>query len=217
MEIDLLNSIKKIKRDTKLRAKTKTNEQKEKALKFGWEYFDKKGICYNGYTYDGRWKQVVKKFIDFYKLKKNDKILDLGCAKGYLLYDFFYEMPSLNLYGIDISRYALSCCPPEIKKSVKYGNAKNLSMFPDNYFDLVISINTIHSFKTIKETEKAVSEIQRVSKGRSYIVADSYKNSYEKKRMEEWQVAGHIVISENQWFEIFKKTNFTGDYFWFKP
>ncbi len=217
MKIDLLKSIKKVKRDTKLRAKTKTLEQRKKALKFGWEYFDKKGICYNGYTYDGRWIPVVKRLIDFYKLKKGNKVLDLGCAKGYLLYDFYNAMPSLNLYGIDISRYAIACSPPEVKKFIKYGNAKNLNMFEDNFFDLVISINTIHSFKSIEETEKAVSEIQRVSKGKSYIVVDSYKTKLEKTRMLEWQVAGHMVISEKNWLEIFKKTNFTGDYNWFKP
>ena len=217
MKIDLLKTIKKIKRNTKKRAKNKTIEQVNAALKFGWEYFDKKGICYNGYTYDGRWIPVVKRFIDFYKLKKGNKILDLGCAKGYLLYDFYKKMPSLDLYGIDISKYAIACAPPEVKKFIKYGNAINLSRFPDNYFDLVIAINTIHSFKTLKETEKAVSEIQRVTKKNSYIVVDSYKTQKEKIRMEEWQVAGHLVISEKEWLEIFKKTKFTGDYYWFKP
>ncbi len=217
MKIDLLSSIKKVKRDTALRARNKTIEQKKAALKFGWEYFDKKGICYNGYTYDGRWKKIVKRLVKYYNLKKNSKILDLGCAKGYLLYDFYNENNTFDLYGIDISKYAIRCAPDEVRKKIKYGNAKNLSMFQNNFFDLVISINTIHSFKTLRETEKAVSEIQRVSKGKSYIVVDSYKTKNEKLRMEQWQVAGHMVLSENHWSEIFKKVKFTGDHYFFKP
>ena len=72
-EINLLNSYPNLNRDTAARAKSKTQKQIDTALKFGWEYFDKKGICYNGYFYDGRWISVVKKFIQHYNIKKNNK------------------------------------------------------------------------------------------------------------------------------------------------
>ena len=67
------------------------------------------------------------------------------------------------------------------------------------------------------ETREAVAEIQRVSKGKSYIIVDAYNNDEEKKRMEQWQVAGHMVLSESQWIDIFESVSYTGDYFWFKP
>jgi SAM-dependent methyltransferase len=216
-EIDLLKQYPQIERDTEARARTKTEEQKSIALKFGWEYFDKKGICYNGYFYDGRWIPIVQRFIEYFDIKDGMKILDVGCAKGYMLYDFKNALPNLELHGIDISEYALNCSPNEIRDSLRFGNAKDLSMFDDDYFDVVFAINSIHSFKTIDETALAVSEIQRVSKGKSYIIVDSYSNEKEKKRMEEWQIAGHIVLSETQWKEIFKNVSYSGDYYWFKP
>ncbi len=216
-EIDLLKLYPKIKRDTEARAKTKTEKQKSIALKFGWEYFDKKGICYNGYFYDGRWIPIVQRFIDYFNIKDGMKILDVGCAKGYMLYDFKNALPNLTLRGVDISEYAINSCPTEVKDCLQIANANDLSTFNSNEFDVVFAINSIHSFKTIEETKIAVSEIQRVSKGRSYIIVDAYSNQKEKKRMEQWQVAGHMVLSENQWIKIFEEVSFTGDYFWFKP
>ena len=216
-EIDLLKIYPKVRRDTEERAKTKTEGQKEIALKFGWEYFDKQGICYNGYFYNGKWVGVVEKFIEYFKIKEEMKILDVGCAKGYMLYDFKNAIPNLGVFGIDISDYAINCSPPELKDSLKVANANDLSIFDDNYFDVVFAINSIHSFKSIEETRTAVSEIQRVSKGKSYIIVDAYNTDEEQKRMEQWQVAGHMVLSEREWIEIFKSVSYTGDYFWFKP
>ena len=141
----------------------------------------------------------------------------MGCAKGYMLYDFYQENNKFELRGVDISRYAIGCSPNEIKGKIKCGNAKNLKRCSDNYFDLVISINAIHSFKSVKETEQAVMEIQRVNKGKSYIVVDSYKIKNKKLRVEQWQVAGHIVLSENEWLKIFQKVKYAGDHYFFKP
>ena len=73
-EINLLNSCPNLNRDTAARAKSKTQKQIDTALKFGWEYFDKKGICYDGYSYDGRWVPVAKKFIDYYNLNENSSV-----------------------------------------------------------------------------------------------------------------------------------------------
>ena len=216
-ELNLLDLYPQVDRDTEERARTKTEAQKNIALQFGWEYFDKKGICYNGYFYDDRWVPIVKRFIEHYNIEDNDKILDVGCAKGYMLYDFLHALPTLEVTGIDISKYAIDCAPPEVKEFLHLENANDMSMFSDNSFDLVISINVIHSFRTIKETEKAVSEIQRVSKGKSYIVVDSYRNEKERIRMEQWQIAGHMVLSENEWKRIFLDVGYTGDYYWFKP
>ena len=216
-ELNLLDLYPQVDRDTEERARTKTEAQKNIALQFGWEYFDKKGICYNGYFYDGRWVPIANRFIDHYNLQDGDRILDVGCAKGYMLYDFLHASPTLEVTGIDISEYAINCAPPEVKEFLHLGNAKDMSRFSDDSFDLVISINTIHSFRTIEETRQAVSEIQRVSKGESYIVVDSYRNEKERIRMEQWQIAGHMVLSENEWKRIFLDVGYTGDYYWFKP
>ena len=57
--------------------------------KYSFDYWDgSRSYGYGGYEYDGRWKNVAKKIIKKYKLNKNSKILDLGCGKGHLVYEF---------------------------------------------------------------------------------------------------------------------------------
>ena len=65
----------------------------ELAKKFDFDYWDgDRRICYGGYNYiEGRWEKVAKKMQEFYQLPEKAKILDIGCGKGYLLFDFLYE------------------------------------------------------------------------------------------------------------------------------
>ena len=214
MEIDLL-MLPKIERDTKERARTKTEEQIRTSKKFGWEFFDKRGVCYDGYIYDGRWIPVVKGFAEYYNLSKSSKVLDVGCAKGYLLYDLKQLIPSVHIAGIDISEYAINCAPPEIKDDLFVADARDLAMFGDKEFDLAISLNVIHNFGE-DECRQAVREIQRVSK-KSYIVVDAYRNDYEKERLFEWVLTAETILSVDQWEKLFREEGYTGDYYWTTP
>ena len=67
----------------------------ELAIKFDFDYWDgDRRICYGGYNYiPGRWSKVAKEMIDFYKLTNDSKILDIGCGKGYLLYEISLILP----------------------------------------------------------------------------------------------------------------------------
>ena len=62
-------------------------------MKYNKSYFDDKslGIGYGKYINDGRFRKTAKKFINFFKLKKNNNILEIGCAKGFLLDEFCKE------------------------------------------------------------------------------------------------------------------------------
>lgn len=213
VEINLLDMYPQISRDTKIRKLQMTDKQRQTAKKFGWEYFDMKGICYSGYTYDGRWVPIAKRFIDYYNLKKGDKVLDVGSAKGYLIYDFINL--GIDAYGIDISKYAIDCSPPEIRWRLKEGDAKDLYKYKDKQFDLVISINTIHNLKE-DDCRKAIREIQRVGK-KAFIVVDSYRNDEERERIFEWNITAETIKSNVGWIELFKEERYTGDYFWFVP
>ena len=130
---------------------------------FGFDYWDgDRRICYGGYKYiKGRWEKVARSILEHYKLPPNAKILDVGCGKGYLLYDFLKILPKAEVYGIDISKYAIANSKEEIKKNLYLGHANNLP-WKDNYFDLVISINTLHCLHTY-ELNEALKEIERVS------------------------------------------------------
>ena len=71
-------------------------------------------------------------------------MLDVGCGKGFMIYDIQRLIPGIKVKGIDISEYAIENCIEEMRSNVSVANAKNLP-FKDNSFDVVISINTIHN------------------------------------------------------------------------
>ena len=182
------------------------------AKKYDFDYWDgDRRINYGGYKYiEGRWELVARKMSEYYSLSQNPKILDIGCGKGYLLFDFLKVIPKAEVYGIDISKYAISNCKEEIKDCLVIGNSNNLP-WPDNYFDLVISINTFHNLYTF-DLEKSLKEMQRVSKKYKYICVESYRNEKEKANLLYWQVTCEAFNTPEEWFWWFKKTGYNGDY-----
>lgn len=216
-EIDLLKNYPKAKRDLTQRLESKTEEVRSVARKFDKEFFDgERKFGYGGFSYNPKyWSGVVKDFIDYYNLVDGSKILDVGCAKGFMLYDFYKQNPNLDLYGIDISKYAIDNSVPEIKYKLKVANATNLP-YEDNYFDLVISINTVHNLDKI-ECAKALREITRVSKKNAFLTVDAFNNEDEKKRMYAWNLTAKTIMSVDEWIKFFDQKNYDGDYFWFIP
>ena len=154
-------------------------------------------------------------FKEYWNLRAGDKILDVGCAKGFMLFDFLRKVPGILVAGIDISDYAIENSMKEVKEFLSVGNAKKLS-FENNSFDAVISINTIHNLD-YEECADALREIERVSKGKSFITVDAYRNEAEKKRMYAWNLTAKTILSVDQWEDLFYKTGYTGDYYWFIP
>ena len=189
---------------------------KEKAAelskKFDFDYWDgDRRICYGGYNYiDGRWEKVAKQLVDYYQLPPNPKILDVGCGKGYFLYDFLKLVPSAEVHGIDISEYAIKNSKSEIRENLVVGNANNLP-WPDNYFDLIVSMNTLHNLYSF-DLESALMEIERVGNSNKYICVESYRNEKEKANLLYWQVTCEAFNTPEEWEWWFEKTNYTGDY-----
>ena len=54
--------------------------------------------------------------------------------------------------------------------------------FDDNYFDLVISVNTVHNLD-IDDCKKSIQEISRVSKKNSFLTVDAFNNGRKKKNV----------------------------------
>ena len=182
------------------------------AKKFDFDYWDGDSrICYGGYKYiPGRWEKVAKEMITYYGLNPKSKILDIGCGKGYLLYEFIKLIPEIKIFGLDISEYALNNCKDEISKSLKLGNATNLP-YESNYFDLVISINTLHCLHSY-ELDSALKEMERVGKQNKYLCVESYRNEREKANLLYWQVTCEAFNSPKGWKWWFKNSGYTGDY-----
>lgn len=215
-EINLLKNYPKTKRNLEQRAQ-KTREQQEIARRFDKEFFDgNRDTGYGGFNYNKKyWDHVVKDFIDYYKMDNNSSILDVGCGKGFMLYDFKRYLPNSYLRGIDISTYAIENSLEEMKDNLEVANCNKLP-FQDNEFDLAISINTVHNLE-IDECAISLKEIERVSKKHSFITVDSYTNEEEKKRMHDWNLTAQTIMSTDEWRAFFKKANYSGDFYWFIP
>lgn len=210
--IDLLTSLPKTKRDISKRAEAKDAEVVAIAKHFGYDYFDgDRKYGYGGYVYDGRWKPVAKDIIDFFKLKDGDSILDIGCGKGFLLYDL-EGFGKFKAHGLDISEYALTRTQSRSKAEYRHGTAEKLP-YEDKSFDLVISINTIHNLPR-EGVVRALQEIERVCRGNSYIVVDSYHSQEEKELFESWVLTAEFYGYPEEWLSVFKEAGYTGFYSW---
>jgi SAM-dependent methyltransferase len=184
----------------------------ELAKKWDYDYWDgDRRINYGGYRYlPGRWEKVAKAMADHYGIKAGDTILDVGCGKGFLLYDFTLVVPGVEVYGIDISKYAIDHAKDEIKNRLRVGNATDLP-WPDKHFDLVFSLNTLHNLHCY-DLDKALREIERVGKKNKYICMESYRNESEKANLLYWQVTCEAFNTPDEWQWWFDKTGYTGDF-----
>lgn len=216
-EINLLKNYPTTKRNLTEAATERTDEVRKVARKFDQNFFDgDRKYGYGGYTYNPKyWSQVVKDFEKFYKLVDGSSILDVGCGKGFMLYDFLNLNPKFELTGIDISQYAIQNCKEEVKSNLKVASCDNLP-FDDNSFDLVISINTIHNLDR-KGCGKSLQEINRVSKKNKFIIVDAYRNDNEKDKMFAWNLTAKTIMHVDDWLKFFEENKYDGDYYWFNP
>ena len=216
-EIDLLINYPKTKRDPSKRADAKTEEDRRIAREFGKEFFDgdrKNG--YGGFNYMPRfWTPVVPTFVEHFGLDNSSSLLDVGCAKGFMLYDLKQALPEMTVRGIDISQYAIENGKEEVREFLDVGNCLELP-YEDNSYDTVISVTTVHNLE-YDECGRALAEIERVSKGKSFITVDAYRDDEEKQRMYDWNLTAKTVLHVDEWRELFDKVGYTGDYYWFIP
>ena len=217
IEIDLLANYPKVTRDLTARLEAKSDEARAIGRRFDFDYFDgDRNYGYGGFTYQDRfWKPVVPDIIKHYALTSRSKVLDIGCAKGFFLHDLQEALPGIKVEGIDISEYAISKAIHSAVGKIKVGDARRLE-YPDNSFDFVMSINTIHNLN-LEDCGLALKEIQRVSGGRAFITVDAYRNQTEKERMEAWNLTALTMMSVEEWKSFFKEVGYEGDFYWFIP
>lgn len=182
------------------------------AKKYGADYWDgNRRYGYGGYKYlPGRWKPVAEKLIERYSLGKGKKILDVGCGKGFLLYEMQLLQPELQIYGIDASEYGLKNMHPELRGDFRLGKAQEPLPFSDNEFDLVISLATFHNLH-VYELEIAVQEVERVGK-QGYIMVESFRNELEMFNLECWALTAESIMDVDEWKWLYNKFGYTGDY-----
>ena len=211
VEIDLLSSLPKARRSTADRANAKTAEHVRIAREYGWEFFDgEREFGYGGYSYDGRWISVAKRMVEHFQLKPGDRVLDVGCAKGFLVKDFVDL--GIDAFGLDISKYAILNCPTDIVGRLHIGSADNLP-FPDDSFAAVVSINVIHNLP-LEGCIRALQEMERLAPGRGFVQVDSYHTAEQKATFEKWVLTARYHESPAEWVALFDEAGYTGDWYW---
>ena len=192
------------------------NDSKVEAMKiakeYGFDYWDgDRRFGYGGYKYmQGRWAKVAQQLIDLYGLRAGSKILDVGCGKGFLLYEIQLLQPGIEIHGFDISQYGLENTHQDLKANLFNHRAQDVFPFQDDFFDLVISLGTLHNLH-IFELEIAVSEIERVGK-QGYIMVESFRNELEMFNLECWALTAESLMDVDEWKWVYDQFGFTGDY-----
>lgn len=210
-EVNLLRGLPQGKRNVKARETAKTEEHIRISREYGEMYFDgPREYGYGGYKYDGRWVPVAKDIVDHFGLKPGDKVLDVGCAKGFLVKDLVAL--GIDAQGIDVSQYAIDHSEPEARGRLQVGSCDDLP-FDDRSFDAVLAINTIHNMDR-DGCVRAVKEVERLAPGKGFIQVDSYLTPEQKEIFESWVLTARFHDYPDGWLTVFAEAGYTGDWYW---
>jgi len=212
-EIDLLSSLPRSRRDLTGRRAGRSPDAIARANLFEHDYFDGPRACgYGGYRYDGRWIPVARAIVAHYRLAPGMRVLDIGCAKGFLVKDLMGVCPGLEVWGLDISRYALAHAEPEARGRLVRGHCARLP-FAAGAFDLVVALDVVHNLERAGVVA-ALREIGRVGRGRSYLRVDSYRTAEERETFLGWVLTARFHDTPEGWYRVFAEAGYRGDWTW---
>jgi hypothetical protein len=211
-EINLLAKYPRARRNLSARKRAQA-QNRQIARRFGREYFDgTREQGYGGYRYDGRWLPIARDIAAHFKLEPGDRVIDIGAAKGFLMRDLMEVVPGLEVWGLEISQYAIENCHPAARGRLVRGTAQQLPFASDS-FAAALSINVIHNL-LYDACIEAVREIERVAPGRGYIQVDAYRNDDERDAFLDWVLTADTFGKPEMWRELFQHAEYTGDYYW---
>ncbi len=209
----LMRSLPQTRRNIHARTTARSPENIALARRFERDYFDgSRDTGYGGYFYDGRWIPVAHDIVREYGLSAGSRVLDVGCAKGFLVKDLLQVCPGIEAYGLDVSRYALMSAEPEVVGRLHLGSCEALP-FPDDAFDVVIAKDVIHNLDH-EGCVRAVREIERVASRGAFIQVDAYRDERERQRLLDWVLTARTMYEPKGWLELFEEAGYTGDYDW---
>jgi ubiquinone/menaquinone biosynthesis C-methylase UbiE len=177
----------------------------------GEEYYDgDRNNGYGGFRYDGRWAPIAKDMYGEYGLQNDSAVLQVGCEKGFLLHDFIDQYSGLKVRGTDISAYAIEHSMESVKPLISNAPFTQLP-YEDNEFDLVVAIGVVYTLN-LADAMQCLKEIERVSKGASFVTLAAYRTEEEKMLWEWWTVLGATLLHEDEWVRVMQHAGYTGDY-----
>ena len=184
----------------------------EIARQYGKDYWDgDRRYGYGGYKFiPGRWRPVAEALIDRFNLTSESRVLDVGCGKGYLLYEIAELKPGIDLSGFDVSNYGLNAAHPDIKAQLFVHEAQREFPFDNNSFDLVISLGCLHNLR-LPDVEIALKEIERVGQS-GYVMVESYRSESELTNLQCWALTAESFFDPEEWTWLYKYFGYTGDY-----
>jgi cyclopropane fatty-acyl-phospholipid synthase-like methyltransferase len=214
-EVKLLRALPKARRDICRRESGKSPEVIAVSRQFGKAYFDgPREYGYGGYRYDGRWVPVARDIVAHFGLEPGMRVLDVGCAKGFLVKDLMQGCPGLDVFGVDISTYALHHAPAEAARRLCRADAQRLP-FADASFDAVLSINTIHNLDC-DGCIRALREITRVCRRpeKAFVQVDAFHTEEQRQLFEGWCLTALTYLRPDEWIALFADAGYRGDYAW---
>jgi len=184
----------------------------KKAKEYEADYWDgDRRFGYGGYQYlAGRWKPVAQALIENYNLSNQSSVLDIGCGKGYLLYEMKLLLPNLRISGFDISNHGIATAKQEVKEQLFIHRAQDPFPFQKNEFDLAISLGCLHNLR-IFELEMALKEMERVASN-GYLMLESYRNEQEQFNLQCWALTCESFFDTKEWVWLYEYFGYKGDY-----
>ena len=165
---------------------------------------------YGGFRYDGRWRPVAEKLIEIYNLAPDAAILDVGCGKGFLLYELLQLLPAARISGFDLSDYAIANAKEEIRDRLFAHRAQDAYPYADQEFDLVLSLTTLHNLQ-LPDLKSALREMTRVGK-HAYLVVEGYRCEQELFNLQCWALTCTAFFTPEEWIWLFSEFDYRGDY-----
>lgn len=186
------------------------------AKQFDYEYFDgPRSLGLGGFNYiPGYWTPCVEDIISHYKLTNSSSVLDVGCAKGFTMFELACQLPGVRIKGLEISQYCINNALPIVAPHISHGCCSNLP-FDSNTFDLALSIATIHNLD-INGVKRSLRELMRVSK-HSFVKVNGYTNESERLALHQWNLVADTILHVDEWQKLFDEVGYDRDWEFFTP
>lgn len=149
---------------------------------------------------------MAERMIEYLSIRKNNKVLDFGCAKGYLVKAF--SDLGYDCEGTDISTYALDKAPPDIRnKLFEYSDNNLFGRFYDtviakDVFEHIEPFDLMDILIKLQEHSDRLFAVVPLGDGSKYVVPE-----YESD-------ITHIIRQPREWWiDFYEKAGYKVQFF----